>query len=164
MSKSSAPSRPEAVPEDPRKFAEQLQKTRQEMQGRVCDVNALSEREVINAGRAVGEMVDMLRTLAQEAKALAADKQDPAMESLSQKMDAVFESVLAASQRVLSHLQFQDVVAQALVRTDGWLWVLERIYAEQHKLEVDSVHPPTTIEIGGEKPLVHPDAGEVLMF
>lgn len=159
-----AASLPDASPEDPRKFAEQLQKTRQEMQGRVCDVNALSEREVINAGRAVGEMVDMLRTLAQEAKAIAAHSKDPAVEGLSHKTDAVFESVLSTSHRVLSHLQFQDVVAQALVRTDGWLWVLERIYAEQHQLEVESVHPPTTVELGGEKPLEHPDAGEVLMF
>ena len=153
-----------AVPEDPRRVAEQLQKTRQEMHGRVCDVNALSEREVINAGRAVGEMVETLRALAQEAKSLAAEREDPAVQSLSQKMEAVFESVLATSQRVLSHLQFQDVVAQALVRTDGWLWVLERIYAEQHQLEVESVHPPKSIEIGGEKPLVHPDAGEVMLF
>jgi len=155
---------PDASHEDPRKFAEQLQKTRQEMQGRVCDVNALSEREVINAGRAVGEMVDMLRTLAQEAKALAAGSAEPAIVALSQKTDAVFDSVLSTSHRVLSHLQFQDVVAQALVRTDGWLWVLERIYAEQHQLAVETVPPPKNIEIGGEKPLDHPDAGEVMMF
>jgi hypothetical protein len=148
-------------------FAAKLKQTREDLGGRVREVNAISEREVIAVGRAIGAMVDMLRDHVELLEStIATTPSDENLRRAAANGKATLEGLLLLSQGALSSLQFQDVIAQALLRTDGWLWLLEQLYASHNEAEGlrESISAPSKIEIGGEKPIDHPDAGEVNLF
>jgi methyl-accepting chemotaxis protein len=80
--------------------------------------------------------------------------------------DREMASLIGSSHEALSHLQFQDVVAQGLLRLEP---ALHELQIEQAKLqgveEVIAELPPTQHrEIGGDKPVDQENAGEVLLF
>jgi methyl-accepting chemotaxis protein len=80
--------------------------------------------------------------------------------------DAAVNEILVASQDALSHLQFQDPMAQGLLRLDSRM----RDYqlALCRTLELDPAEwefpAPIHVEIGGEKPVDSANAGQVLLF
>lgn len=83
-----------------------------------------------------------------------------------QQSDREMATLIGASHEVLSHLQFQDVVAQGLLRIEAPLHALQ---VEQAKLlDIEDIlvdlPPPQHGEIGGDKPVDHENAGEVLLF
>lgn len=80
--------------------------------------------------------------------------------------DREMASLIGSSHEALSHLQFQDVVAQGLLRLEP---ALHELQIEQAKLqnveEIIAELPPTQHrEIGGDKPVDQENAGEVLLF
>jgi methyl-accepting chemotaxis protein len=80
--------------------------------------------------------------------------------------DAAGEAIIASSHAALSHLQFQDAVAQGLLRMDKWVWELQRetgLEAGDHEA-VAALVPPAQDEIGDEKPVDQENAGDVLLF
>jgi len=77
--------------------------------------------------------------------------------------DETMSRVLRGSQDALSHLQFQDVVAQGLLRLDTLLHALHVQAARAAGVDAD-LEPPTHLELGGDKPLAHASAGEVAFF
>jgi hypothetical protein len=74
--------------------------------------------------------------------------------------------ILAASQDAMSHLQFQDVVEQSLLRLDRHFYVAQVEHAEETGLgdEIGLVDPPVHDEIGGDKAVDQENAGDVLLF
>jgi methyl-accepting chemotaxis protein len=94
-----------------------------------------------------------------------ADMRNVIGEMMSQS-DREMASLIGSSHQALSHLQFQDVVAQGLLRLEP---ALHELQIEQAKLQgVEDVIadlPPTQHrEIGGDKPVDQENAGEVLLF
>jgi len=83
-----------------------------------------------------------------------------------QTSDLTMGAIVEASQNALSHLQFQDAVAQGLMRLDRH--VLETQMAICRALQADDViatlEAPMHVEIGGEKAVRNEKAGEVLLF
>jgi len=80
--------------------------------------------------------------------------------------DQVLEQIVSASHDVLSHLQFQDTVAQGLGRMDSWLrdaevQAAERLGATERVAEFP---PPMHTELGGHKPVDQHGAGAVSLF
>lgn len=77
--------------------------------------------------------------------------------------DNEIAQLLISSQNALSHLQFQDVVAQGLGRMEGAIVDLQMFHSEANSLE-DQIAPAEHREIGGEKDVDQQNAGEVLLF
>jgi hypothetical protein len=74
--------------------------------------------------------------------------------------------ILRASQGALSSLQFQDVVAQGLLRIDQRLHDLQVDVAHQtgqSEIRAD-VAPSAHIEVGGDKAIKQAGAGDVTLF
>lgn len=80
--------------------------------------------------------------------------------------DRALEQIVSASQDVLSHLQFQDTVAQGLGRMDAWLRDVEVSCAQTLGApeRVSEFPPPMHSEIGGHKPIDQRGAGAVNLF
>lgn len=80
--------------------------------------------------------------------------------------DVTMGAIVEASQNALSHLQFQDAVAQGLMRLDRH--VLETQVAICRAVAADdlisTLEPPMHVEIGGEKAVRSENAGEVMLF
>jgi methyl-accepting chemotaxis protein len=80
--------------------------------------------------------------------------------------DQALSQIVSSSQSALSHLQFQDAVAQGLMRLDAALVDTQKALctaAGLHQLQA-RIAPPIHIEIGGEKSVNQQHAGEVMMF
>lgn len=77
--------------------------------------------------------------------------------------DQEIAQIVVSSQKALSHLQFQDVVAQGLGRLENGLVDLQLFHAEANGLE-QQIAPAEHREIGGEKDVDQQNAGEVLLF
>ena len=80
--------------------------------------------------------------------------------------DAALAQVVRHSHESLSHLQFQDAVAQGLMRIDDWLRAAQLEATELPGLagrtvEIEAAMHP---EMGGDKPVDLESAGEVLLF
>ncbi|MDP3157438.1 MAG: hypothetical protein Q8N23_32520 [Archangium sp.] len=80
--------------------------------------------------------------------------------------DAVMAHVIDASNDSLSHLQFQDTVAQGLLRMDSWLRGAQVKASEVLGLRVDEREfaAAAHVELGGEKAVDQHNAGEVVLF
>lgn len=80
--------------------------------------------------------------------------------------DSQMVGILSASQRALSNLQFQDAVAQGLMRYEASFYDLQRAHAEENELDdvLQDLPQPQHVEIGGEKAVDQDNAGDVLLF
>ncbi len=80
--------------------------------------------------------------------------------------DASLAQVVRHSHESLSHLQFQDAVAQGLQRIDDWIRDAQLAAAELPAAEgrAAEIAAPMHPEIGGDKPVDLETAGDVLMF
>jgi hypothetical protein len=74
--------------------------------------------------------------------------------------------ILRASQDALSSLQFQDVVAQGLLRIDQRLHDLQVDVARQTGQSEILAHvaPSAHIEVGGDKAIKQAGAGDIRLF
>ena len=83
-----------------------------------------------------------------------------------QASDRTLSTIVASSQGALSYLQFQDAVAQGLLRLDAMVvesqMALCAIAGLKHRQS--EIAPPIHVELGGEKTVSQDRAGEVLMF
>jgi hypothetical protein len=98
--------------------------------------------------------------------ASAVQRQREAAAMALRQGDETLASIVSGSQEALSHLQFQDVVAQGLDRLDvrfrdGQVSVRMALNLADR---VSEVAPAIQREIGGEKTIDHSRAGEVLLF
>jgi methyl-accepting chemotaxis protein len=85
---------------------------------------------------------------------------------LLQQSDREMAELIGSSHQAMSHLQFQDVVAQGLLRIEPSLHDLQIEQARLLGIEDVIAELPATQhrEIGGDKPVDQENAGEVLLF
>jgi methyl-accepting chemotaxis protein len=85
---------------------------------------------------------------------------------LLEESDREMAELIGSSHQALSHLQFQDVVAQGLLRIEPPLHDLQIEQARLLGIEDVIAQLPATQhrEIGGDKPVDQENAGEVLLF
>jgi hypothetical protein len=85
---------------------------------------------------------------------------------LLESSDHEMNALIHESHEAMSHLQFQDVVAQGLLRLEPVLHDLQVEWAEPLGLEERVAELPKAQhrEIGGDKPVDQENAGEVLLF
>jgi hypothetical protein len=78
------------------------------------------------------------------------------------------DSILLASREALSHLQFQDVVAQGIMQFDGWIRELQVQCAHSEGKSSEAIAPPMQVPVGsspaGDPDILAEHAGDVLMF
>ncbi|MDX2018944.1 MAG: methyl-accepting chemotaxis protein [Deltaproteobacteria bacterium] len=80
--------------------------------------------------------------------------------------DQAMSRIIRASHQALSHLQFQDAVAQGLMRLDSRARdaVVELCKLSGREDRIAGLAPAMHIEMGGEKPVEQTNAGEVTLF
>jgi methyl-accepting chemotaxis protein len=77
--------------------------------------------------------------------------------------DATANNIVATANEALSHLQFQDVVEQGLLRADTWFWEIQKDLLAWSGMKL-ALKDPAHFEMGGDKKIDQSNAGEVLMF
>jgi methyl-accepting chemotaxis protein len=85
---------------------------------------------------------------------------------MTQESDEEMTNLISSSHDALSHLQFQDVVAQALLRLEATFYEQQIEHAQALGLtETIAALPPVQHhEIGGDKPVDQENAGQVQLF
>jgi hypothetical protein len=85
---------------------------------------------------------------------------------MMEQSDQEMAYLISSSHEALSHLQFQDVIAQGLLRVEPALHDLQVQQANELGLEdvIAALPPAQHREIGGDKPVDQENAGEVLLF
>lgn len=79
--------------------------------------------------------------------------------------DTAMNDIMHASHEALSHLQFQDAVAQGLMRLDNRAREGVMALCRLMGLDVEThISPAMHVEIGGDKPVESSNAGEVVLF
>jgi methyl-accepting chemotaxis protein len=150
---------------------------------RLADEIALANSSIQSLAVSVGELVPKLSATVDEMKARTTEFSEDLdgrlqfMEQQRQQVhyvaqrgletsDKTMKEILHSSHEALSHLQFQDPVAQGLMRIDRRLRDHQLALCET--LRVDQSHwsfsAPMHVEIGGEKQVDAENAGEVLLF
>ncbi len=88
------------------------------------------------------------------------------VEEATRASDGATARIVDASQDALSHLQFQDVVAQWLLRVDEQLRAHELLMRDAAAPDVPdaAIEPPAHVELGGVHDLDQSQAGEVMLF
>jgi methyl-accepting chemotaxis protein len=115
--------------------------------------------------RGAEKFAEAARTELDGVNAEAAEFQRHAGRAMSVSETGMAE-IVRASQAALSSLQFQDVVAQGLMRIDQRLHALHIEVAERAEDPdlVDGVAPVAHVEMGGDKAIRRPGAGDVTLF
>lgn len=145
-------------------------------------ITATSET-VKNLARTLGALLPQLdrgmiglREHSQEfSNSLAVDIRDLARKSGEQKRsveaavtasDVTLGAIVKASQSALSHLQFQDVISQALMRMDAVAQETETSMCKDLDAEdrIPAIEAAMHVEIGGDKNVENENAGQVLLF
>lgn len=125
--------------------------------------------EVAASARALRTSTEELSSdLAQatgEVEAETAVMRDVIRRMLEQS-DYEMSHLIQSSHEAMSHLQFQDVIAQGLLRIEPVLHDLQIEQAKELGIEdiIADLPPTQHREIGGDKPVDQDNAGEVLLF
>jgi methyl-accepting chemotaxis protein len=138
---------------------------------------------VKNLARTLGALLPQLdkgmiglREHSQEfSNSLAVDIRELASRSTEQKRsieaavaasDVTLGAIVKASQSALSHLQFQDVISQALMRMDAVAQETETAMCKDLDAEdrIPAIEAAMHVEIGGDKNVENENAGQVLLF
>jgi flagellar hook-basal body complex protein FliE len=123
--------------------------------------------------RGANSMHERSRTFSdnlQQAMRIISERSDERRKEIGaavEQSDKTLSRIVSSSQGALSHLQFQDAVAQGLMRLDGALMDTLLTICDLAGLGPDRrsrITPPIHVEIGGDKSVDQKDAGEVLMF
>jgi hypothetical protein len=80
--------------------------------------------------------------------------------------DQAMSRIIRCSHEAMSHLQFQDAVAQGLLRLDNRAReaLIELCQLAGLEDRIASIAPAMHVEIGGEKPVEQNNAGDVILF
>lgn len=83
-----------------------------------------------------------------------------------EQSDYEMSHLIQSSHEAMSHLQFQDVIAQGLLRIEPVLHDLQIEQAKELGIEdiIADLPPTQHREIGGDKPVDQDNAGEVILF
>jgi len=125
--------------------------------------------EVANSARALRNSSEALSTdlnvATAEVEGETAVMRD-IIHRMTEQSDQEMSYLITSSHEALSHLQFQDVVAQGLLRLEAHFYDLQVEYAKSLGLEemIEQLPPTQHREIGGDKPVDQENAGEVLLF
>jgi hypothetical protein len=90
-----------------------------------------------------------------------------ALEIISRTSNDDVEAILRASRDALSHLQFQDVVAQGIMQLDNWIRDLEMEVTAAEGKPSEDVAPPMQPPVGEADPeaeLLRDRAGDILLL
>lgn len=150
---------------------------------RLADEIAVANSSIQSLAVAVGALVPKVSSVVDEMKSRTTEfSQDldgrlQLMEQQRQQVqhvaqhgletsDRTMRQILRCSHEALSHLQFQDPVAQGLMRIDRRLRDHQLALCEALGQETEpwNFPPPMHVEIGGEKRVDAEGAGEVLLF
>lgn len=150
---------------------------------RLADEIAVANSSIQSLATAVGELVPKLSSTVDDMKAKTTefsgdlDGRLQFMEQQRQQVryvaqrgletsDRTMNEILHFSHEALSHLQFQDPVAQGLMRIDRRLRDHQVALCEALRVDQDqwTFPAPMHVEIGGEKRVDAENAGEVLLF
>ena len=85
---------------------------------------------------------------------------------IMEQSDQEMAALVTSSHEALSHLQFQDVIAQALLRLESVLYALQVRHATELGATelIEGLPLPQHTEIGGDKAVDQENAGEALLF
>ena len=125
--------------------------------------------EVAAAARALRssseELSSDLATATGDVEAETAVMRD-VIKRMMEQSDQEMAYLITSSHEALSHLQFQDVIAQGLLRIEPALHDLQIDQAKELGIEdiIADLPPTQHREIGGDKPVDQENAGEVLLF
>lgn len=125
--------------------------------------------EVVHSARALRACSE---ELSQDLSAATADVEVETAEMrdiirrMMEQSDQEMAYLISSSHEALSHLQFQDVIAQGLLRLEPTLYALQAEQAKQLGIEdtIAQLLPAQHREIGGDKAVDQENAGEVLLF
>jgi methyl-accepting chemotaxis protein len=125
--------------------------------------------EVANSARALRASSEELSTDIAAATSRVEEETDlmrDIIHRMTQQSDQEMAYLITSSHEALSHLQFQDVIAQGLLRIEANLYDLQAEHARALGLEetIAELPQPQHREIGGDKPVDQDNAGEVLLF
>jgi hypothetical protein len=90
-----------------------------------------------------------------------------ALETISRTSNDEVEAILRASRDALSHLQFQDVVAQGIMQLDSWIRDLEIEATAAEGKPSENIAPPMQPPVGEadlEAELLRDRAGDILLL
>jgi hypothetical protein len=90
-----------------------------------------------------------------------------ALETISRTSNDDVEAILRASRDALSHLQFQDVVAQGIMQLDNWIRDLEIEATAAEGKPPENIAPPMQPPVGEADPeaeLLRDRAGDILLL
>jgi methyl-accepting chemotaxis protein len=151
-----------------RRLSDEIAVTNQAVQALAEEVGALMPRltqAVSELGtESSGFSQDLERRIRQEQDVRDAER--AAVARAQDMSDACMAQILLSSQEAMSHLQFQDVVAQGLMRLDNHVRDLQIALRDELAPDVpDSVFPAAMhVELGGEKAIEDNKAGQVQML
>jgi methyl-accepting chemotaxis protein len=107
------------------------------------------------------ELGDSMREMSARARQHRLEASEAVRDS-----DRTLAKIVSTSQSALSHLQFEDTVAQALMRLDAIAAETEvtlcRLFGLDSRIQL--VAKPTHVELGGDKPVIDQAAGDVMLF
>jgi methyl-accepting chemotaxis protein len=106
-------------------------------------------------------LADSMRKIAERS-----DQRRQTVATAVEDSDKTLSTIVSASRGALSHLQFQDAVAQGLMRLDAMLVETQQSVCAIAGLERrrSEIAPPMHVEIGGDKAVAQKQAGQVLLF
>jgi methyl-accepting chemotaxis protein len=108
-----------------------------------------------------GDLASSMRKIADRSQA-----RRQLVASAVEDSDRTLSTIVTASRAALSHLQFQDAVAQGLMRLDAALIETQQAVCDLAGLgeRRKEIAPAMHVEIGGDKAVAQKQAGEVLLF
>lgn len=111
---------------------------------------------------------DFSHSLAVDIRELASKSAEHkrSVEAAVDASDVTLGAIVKASQSALSHLQFQDVISQALMRMDAVAQEAEAAMCKDLDAEdrIPAIEAAMHVEIGGDKTVENEKAGEVMLF
>jgi methyl-accepting chemotaxis protein len=151
----------------------------QRLSRQIADANDLIDGLTRELASVLPEMTSGVRSMRAASDALSAELERSAgqveqftanlralVERSLRESDAASEAILASSHDALSHLQFQDAVAQGLLRMDRWICELQREAAKATgtAAELAAITPPVQDDMGDDTPVDAHNAGDVLLL
>lgn len=151
----------------------------QHLAERITQANEFIDTLATRLSKDLPEVASSARALRASSEALSQDlsvatasveDETAAMRDIIHRMteqsDHEMAYLISSSHEALSHLQFQDVIAQGLLRLESHVHELQVQQATALGLPqtIAELAPPQHREIGGEKPVDQDNAGEVLLF
>jgi methyl-accepting chemotaxis protein len=151
----------------------------QHLAERITQANVFIDNVASQLSKDLPEVAESARALRTSSEELSHDlslatadveEETAGMRDIIRRMleqsDQEMAYLISSSHEALSHLQFQDVIAQGLLRLEPPLHELQISQATDLGIEdiIADLPPTQHREIGGDKPVDQDNAGDVLLF